>query len=51
MKIGVHLSHSNHKVNKLKVSVARRKSTTKTSTLDIRRADFRFLRELVSKVP
>lgn len=51
VKIGGHLSHSNHEVNKFKVSVGRRNSTLKTSTLDIRRADFRFLRELVSRVP
>lgn len=51
VEIGGHLSHSHHKVNKFKMSVGRRKSATKTLTLDIRRADFRFLRELVSKVP
>ncbi|KAJ7399311.1 hypothetical protein BTVI_116089 [Pitangus sulphuratus] len=40
------LGHSNHEVIKFKISVDRRKSTSKTSTLDMRRAEFRLLREL-----
>ncbi|KAJ7417532.1 hypothetical protein WISP_63910 [Willisornis vidua] len=39
--------HSDHKVIKFKISVDRRKSVSKTSTLDI---DFRLLRELAIKV-
>ncbi|KAJ7403393.1 hypothetical protein BTVI_77325 [Pitangus sulphuratus] len=45
------LGHSEHKVMELKVSVDRRKSTNKTSTQDMRIADFRLLRDLLSKVP
>ncbi|KAJ7397585.1 hypothetical protein BTVI_134007 [Pitangus sulphuratus] len=51
VEIGVHLGHSDHKEIEFKMSVDRRKSASKTSTLDMRRVDFRLLRELVSKVP
>ncbi|KAJ7395040.1 adaptin ear-binding coat-associated protein 1 [Pitangus sulphuratus] len=51
VEIGGHLGHSDHKVIEFKISVDRRKSASKTSTLDMRRAAFRLLRELLSKVP
>ncbi|KAJ7409195.1 hypothetical protein WISP_116171 [Willisornis vidua] len=43
--IGDHLGHRDHEGIKFKISVDRRKSDTKTPTLDMRRADFRLLRE------
>lgn len=49
--IGGHLCYSSHKVIGFKISVARRKSTRKISPLDMRRADLRLLREIVSKIP
>ncbi|GAB0180024.1 hypothetical protein GRJ2_000467700 [Grus japonensis] len=49
--IGGHLGHSDHEVVEFKIFGDRRKTATKTSTLDMRRADFRLLRELVSQVP
>ncbi|KAJ7417020.1 rna-directed dna polymerase from mobile element jockey-like [Pitangus sulphuratus] len=51
VEIGNCLGHSSHKVIEFKISVNGRKCASKTSTLDIRRADFRLLRELVSKFP
>ncbi|KAJ7421823.1 hypothetical protein WISP_41053 [Willisornis vidua] len=49
VEIGGHPGHSDHEAFEFKISVDRRKSASKTSTLDTRRADFRLLRELVSK--
>ncbi|GAB0186493.1 hypothetical protein GRJ2_001114600 [Grus japonensis] len=49
--IGGRLGHSDHEVVEFKIFGDRRKTATKTSTLDMRRADFRLLRELVSQVP
>ncbi|KAJ7413466.1 dtw domain-containing protein 2 [Pitangus sulphuratus] len=49
VEIGGSLGHSNHEAE-FKISVGRMKSASKTSTLDMRRAYFRLLRELVSKV-
>lgn len=45
------LSHIDHRAIKFKISGDRRKSARKTSTLAMRRADLRLLRELVSRVP
>lgn len=45
------LGYSDHEVVELKIFGDRRKTVTKTSMLDIRRAEFRLLRELFSKVP
>ena len=49
--IGSRLSHSDHEVVEFRTYGDRRKSATKTSALDTGKADFRLLRELVSKVP
>ncbi|KAJ7426731.1 hypothetical protein WISP_13216 [Willisornis vidua] len=49
VKIGGHLGHSNHKVIKFKISVERRKSASKTSALDMKKADFRLLREFMNE--
>ncbi|KAJ7406063.1 hypothetical protein WISP_136041 [Willisornis vidua] len=46
VEMGGHLGQSDHEVIEFKISVERRKSASKTSTLDMRRADFRLLREL-----
>ncbi|KAJ7417715.1 rna-directed dna polymerase from mobile element jockey-like [Willisornis vidua] len=46
VEISGHLGHRNHKVKEFKISVDRRKSASKTSALDMRRAEFRLLREL-----
>ncbi|KAJ7419184.1 hypothetical protein WISP_55397 [Willisornis vidua] len=46
VEIGGSLGHSDHKMIKFKISVDRRKSASKTSALDMRRTDFRLLREL-----
>ena len=51
MAIGSHLGHSDHEVVELRFYGDRRKTATKTSALDMGKADFRLLRELVSKVP
>ncbi|KAJ7413473.1 cytosolic phospholipase A2 beta-like isoform X4 [Willisornis vidua] len=51
VEIGGCLGQSDHEVIEFKISVGRRKSASKISTLDMRRADFRQLWELVSKVP
>lgn len=51
VRIGGCLGHTDNKVIKFKISVDRKKSASKTPALDMRRADFRLLRELVSKVP
>ncbi|XP_027523118.1 nipped-B-like protein [Corapipo altera] len=48
--IGGRLDHSDHEGIEFKISVDRRKSANKTSTLAMRRANFRLLRELVSEV-
>lgn len=48
--IGGHLGYSNHETTEFKISVDRKKCAMKTSNLDMRTADFRRLRELVSKV-
>ena len=45
------LGHSSHEAVKFQIYGNRRKPASKTSTLDMRRADFRLLRELLSKVP
>ncbi|KAJ7409031.1 hypothetical protein BTVI_58107 [Pitangus sulphuratus] len=50
VQIGGHLGHSDHKAIKFKISVDRRKSGRKTSTLDMRKTDFRVLRELKGKM-
>ena len=49
--ISGHLGHSNHKVVEFKIFGDRKKNVTRTSILDLEIADFRMLRELVSKVP
>ncbi|KAJ7424810.1 hypothetical protein WISP_26561 [Willisornis vidua] len=46
--IGACLGHSDHENTKFKISVDRRKSASKTSTVDMRRADFRLLRKLIN---
>lgn len=51
MEISAHLGHSNRKATEFEISLDRRKSARKTSTLDIRRADSKLLSEAVSKVP
>lgn len=51
MVVGSHLGHNYYKVSKFKSFVDRKKSASKSSTLDMRRTDFRLTRELVSKVP
>ncbi|KAJ7414765.1 rna-directed dna polymerase from mobile element jockey-like [Willisornis vidua] len=51
VEIGAHLGHNNYKVIEFEISVDRRKSASETSTLLMRRADFRLLRELVNKIP
>ncbi|KAJ7397764.1 hypothetical protein BTVI_132244 [Pitangus sulphuratus] len=43
---GCCLSHSDHEEIEIKISVDRRKSASKTSTLDMRRENLRLLREL-----
>ncbi|KAJ7425410.1 hypothetical protein BTVI_02950 [Pitangus sulphuratus] len=48
VEIGGHLGQSDHEAIEFKISIDRRESTSKTSTLDMRRADFRLLRELNS---
>lgn len=48
--IGGCLGHSNYEATGFKISVDRRKSARKTPALDLRRADFRLLRKLASKV-
>ncbi|KAJ7410618.1 rna-directed dna polymerase from mobile element jockey-like [Pitangus sulphuratus] len=48
VEIGGRLGHSDHEAIKFKISVDRKKSAIKPSTLDMRRADFRLLRELVT---
>lgn len=45
-----YFGHSNHKAVEYKISADRRKRNSKTSTLGMRRADFRLLGELVTKV-
>lgn len=45
-----HPGHSDHVVVEFKTFGDRRKTVTKTSTLDMERTDFRLLGELVSKV-
>ena len=42
---------SDHEVVEFRIYGDRRKTATKTSALDMGKADFRLLRELVSKVP
>ncbi|KAJ7396027.1 rna-directed dna polymerase from mobile element jockey-like [Pitangus sulphuratus] len=41
-----HFGHNDHEAIEFKMSADRRKSTSKTSILDMRRADFRLLREI-----
>ena len=43
--------HSDHEVVEFRIYGDRRKTATKTSALDMGKADFRLLRELVSKAP
>lgn len=45
------LGHSNYKVIEFKISVVRRKSASKISTLYMKRRNSRLLRVLVNKVP
>lgn len=45
------LGRSDHEVTEFKISIDKRKSANETSTLDMGRADFRLLRELVSEDP
>ncbi|KAJ7420798.1 hypothetical protein BTVI_20301 [Pitangus sulphuratus] len=47
VETGGHLAHGDHKAIKFKISVDRRKSASETSALDMRRVDFRLLRELL----
>ncbi|KAJ7396276.1 hypothetical protein BTVI_146820 [Pitangus sulphuratus] len=47
VEIDGHFGHNDHKAIEFKISTDRRKTASKTSTLDIRRADFGLLRELV----
>lgn len=49
--IGGCLHHSDHEIVEFQITGERRKTDSKTSTLDAGRADFRILKELVSKVP
>ena len=49
--IGGCLGHSNHAVAEFQIIGNRRKTASKTSTLDMGRADFGLLKELVSKSP
>ena len=49
--IGGWLGHSDQEVVKLQIIGDRRKIASKTSTLDMGKADFRLLKELVCKVP
>ncbi|KAJ7409030.1 hypothetical protein BTVI_58103 [Pitangus sulphuratus] len=44
VEIGGHLGHREHKVIEFKISVQRRKRVSKTSALDMRKPDFRLLR-------
>lgn len=50
VEIGDDLGHGDHKVVKFKLSGDRRKTGSKTMSLDVERVDLRLLRELVSKV-
>lgn len=52
VEIGGYRGHSDHKVIEIKISVDSRQSASKTSTLDLdmRRTDFRLLRELMSDI-
>lgn len=45
------LEQSHYEANEFKISVDRRKSASKTPSLDMKKADFWLLRELVSKAP
>lgn len=49
--IGGFIGHSNHEEIKFKISADRRKTASKTSTLDMKWAKFRPFWELVSEVP
>ena len=49
--IGDCLCHSDHKVVEFHIIGDRRKTASKPSTLDVGGAEFRLLKELVSKVP
>jgi len=49
--IGGHLGHNDHEVVEFEIFGDRRKTATKTSVLNMGRADFRLPGELVSKVP
>ena len=49
--IGGCLGHNDHKVVEFQIVDKKRKTADKTSTQDMGRADFRLLRELISKVP
>lgn len=50
MAISAHRGNNDHEVVKFKILGDRRKTATKTSTLNTR-TDFRLLKELISKVP
>lgn len=49
--VGGHPGHGKCKAVKYKIFDDRRKIATRTSAMNMERADFRLLRELVSKVP
>ncbi|RMC20216.1 hypothetical protein DUI87_01062 [Hirundo rustica rustica] len=49
--IGGYLGHSDHEAIEFKICGEKRKSASKTSTLDMRRGDFKLLRELVKALP
>lgn len=51
MAISSHHGNNDNKVVKFKILGDRRKTATKTSTLNTRRTDFRLLEDLISKVP
>lgn len=50
MATGGALGHSSHKAVRLNILADGRKTATKTSALDMRRAEFRLLRQLLSRI-
>lgn len=48
---GGHLGHSNREAIEFKISADSKKSASKSSVLDKRRAEFQLLKELVTKAP
>lgn len=51
MAIGGQLGHSDHVILDIRIIGDKRKTATKTSTLDMGKADFTLLRMLVGKIP